>query len=194
MKSDFMSLNTQLFLAINNLSLLNIGILNFFCIFVALFSPYLYAIALVIVYLQNHKKQALNAFYIAVIGLLINFSIGLFYYHPRPFVEGLGNLLIAHSKDSSFPSDHASLAFAISFGFWYSKEKLIAIASFIFALITGFARVFVGVHFPFDIVGSFFVAIVAVVLFNAFFDQFEKISNFLIDLQVKIFKLIGFKT
>ncbi len=189
-----MSLNSQLFLAINNLSLLNIGILNFFCIFVALFSPYIYALALVVVYLSNRKKQALIAFYVALISLSINFAIGLFYYHPRPFVERLGNLLISHAKDSSFPSDHASLAFAISFGFWYAKEKLIGALCFIFALITGFARVFVGVHFPFDIVGSFFVAIISVVLFNAFFDCFEKLSSFLICLQVKIFKLIGFKT
>ncbi|MGE4547551.1 MAG: undecaprenyl-diphosphatase [Desulfurella sp.] len=188
-----MSVNEQLFLAINNLSLLNIGILNVFCVFVALYSPYLYAILLVVTYLLNHKKQALNAFYIALIGLFINYTIGLFYYHPRPFVEGLGNLLIQHAKDSSFPSDHATLAFAVSFGFWYSKEKLLSIASFVFALITGFARIFVGVHFPFDIMGSFFVAIVALVLFNAFRAYFEVLSRFLIKLQVKIFTSVGLK-
>jgi len=188
-----MSINEQLFLAINNLSLLNIGILNALCVFVALYSPYLYAILLVAVYLLNHKKQALNAFYIALIGLFINYTIGLFYYHPRPFVEGLGNLLIQHAKDSSFPSDHATLVFAVSFGFWYSKEKLLSIASFVFALITSFARVFVGVHFPFDIIGSFFVAIVALVLFNAFWAYFEVLSRFLIKLQVKIFMALGLK-
>jgi undecaprenyl-diphosphatase len=188
-----MSINEQLFFAINNLSLLNIGILNAFCIFVALYSPYLYAISLVVVYLLNHKKQALNAFYIALVGLFINYTIGLFYYHPRPFVEGLGNLLIHHAKDSSFPSDHATLAFAISFGFWYSKEKLLSTSSLVFALITGFARVFVGVHFPFDILGSFFVAIVAMVLFNAFSAYFEVLSRLLIKLQVKMFMTLGLK-
>ncbi|WP_291490572.1 undecaprenyl-diphosphatase [Desulfurella sp.] len=186
-----MNLNDQIFLAINNLSLLNIGILNFFCIFVALFSPYIYALGLVIVYLSNRKKQALCAFYVALIGLSINFLIGIFYYHPRPFVEGLGNLLIPHAKDSSFPSDHATLAFAISFGFWYAKEKIISIMSFIFAIITGFARVFVGVHFPFDIVGSFFVAIVALTLLNAFVAYFSKVSDFLIKLQIRIFNMFG---
>lgn len=187
-----MNINEQLFLAINNLSSLN-GTLNSFCIFVALFSPYIYAIVLVVRYLCGYKKQALNAFYIAVVGLFINYMIGIFYYHPRPFVEGLGNLLIHHAKDSSFPSDHATLAFAISFGFWYSKEKLLSIVSFVFALITGFARVFVGVHFPFDIIGSFFVAIIALVLFNAFSAYFEIISEFIIKLQIKIFMALGLK-
>ncbi len=186
-----MSLNEQIFLAINNLSLLKIGLLNVACIFVALFSPYLYALELVAIYLLNRKKQALNAFYIALIGLLINYVVGLSYYHPRPFVEGLGNLLISHSSDSSFPSDHATLAFAISFGFFYSKEYYIALVSFIFAVIVGFARIFVGVHFPFDVVGSFFVSIVSLTLFNAFFKYFEHLSEFLIHIQIKIFKTIG---
>jgi len=186
-----MSINEQIFLAINHLSLLKIGLLNVGCIFVALFSPYLYALALVAIYLQKRKKQALNAFYVALIGLLINYVIGLFYYHPRPFAEGLGNLLISHSNDSSFPSDHATLAFAISLGFLYSKEYYIALASFVFAIIVGFARVFVGVHFPFDIVGSLFVSIVSLTLFNAFFKYFEHLSQFLIHIQIKVFKTIG---
>ncbi|RUS46906.1 undecaprenyl-diphosphatase [Cohnella sp. AR92] len=73
--------------------------------------------------------------------------------HPRPFVSHAVTQLIPHSADSSFPSDHATLAFAIAFSVWYANRRLGSVL-LAMACLTGIARVYVGVHYPADIVGG----------------------------------------
>lgn len=41
--------------------------------------------------------------------LAINFIVGLVYFHPRPFMIGLGNTYLTHLPEASFPRDHATL-------------------------------------------------------------------------------------
>jgi len=50
-----------------------------------------------------------------LISLLIGWIITLFYFHPGPFMVGLGNELILHSSDTSFPGDHTTVIFATAF-------------------------------------------------------------------------------
>ena len=73
--------------------------------------------------------------------------------HPRPFVALAFQPLIPHAADPSFPSSHATFAFAAAFALWFGKRKwgtvLIAMA-----VLTGAARVYVGVHYPADILGA----------------------------------------
>ena len=181
-------LNKSLFLAINNLSLNN-GFLNYINIFIALYSPFILAALLTIVYLSGKKNESLYAFYASITGLLLNFAIGLFYFHPRPFAAGLGHQLIYHANDSSFPSDHATLAFSIAFSFLiYDKKRLLGIICLIFALIVSFARIYVGVHFPFDILGSFIVSFISAGISYAYRKPLIKANNFLISMQLGLFK------
>lgn len=80
--------------------------------------------------------------------------IRFFYYHPRPFLAlNNANLLIAKDMESSFPSGHASLYFALATGVYLYNKKLgyIYLAS---AGLMGFARVFVGIHWPLDILAG----------------------------------------
>ena len=55
------------------------------------------------------RKTMLIATASGLLGLLINQVIGLVWFHPRPFMIGLGHTLIHHVADSSFPSDHLTL-------------------------------------------------------------------------------------
>lgn len=109
---------------------------------------------------KEYKNLVLYSVYSAVLGRFFNYLITLFYFHPRPFMENLGALLINHAYDSSFPSDHTTLILSIGFMFLYFRKtrKIGSIIS-VFGLLVGAARVFVGVHFPLDIVGSFFVSL-----------------------------------
>lgn len=184
------SLNKQFFLSINNLSL-NKGFLNYINIFIALYSPYILAGLLIAVYTLRKKNESLYAFYTSIIGLFINFIISLFYYHPRPFIVGIGHQLISHANDSSFPSDHATLAFSIAFSFIiYDKKRLLGIICLIFAFIVGFARIYVGVHFPFDILGSFIVSLFSAGIIYASRKPLMQVNNFLISTQMRLVEKI----
>ncbi|MFH1424033.1 MAG: phosphatase PAP2 family protein [Candidatus Nealsonbacteria bacterium] len=86
--------------------------------------------------------------------------IRLFWLRPRPFVENNVNLLVEVAAKPSFPSGHASVCFALSFVVYHYHKKA-GIAFFAASFLISIARVFVGVHWPLDILGGAVVGILA---------------------------------
>ena len=108
---------------------------------------------------RPYQQALIAATLAAVLAMAINFVIGLFYYHPRPFVLGLGTNLVAHTANTSFPSDHTSFLFAIAFTLLsYGLSRCLSFCLLGLALLGGLARVYTGVHFPFDIVAAIVTA------------------------------------
>lgn len=71
-----------------------------------------------------------------------------------------GTLLIAHAPDASFPSDHTTLMFAIPLMLLTFRDlRRAGAVLFVLSFISGFARIYSGLHFPMDIAGSLFVAL-----------------------------------
>ena len=71
-------------------------------------------------------------------------------------------VLVARTQDFSFPSDHAVMAGAVAAGLLLVHRRLGAVAV-VAALLMAFARVYVGAHFPLDVVvGLAFGATVAI--------------------------------
>ena len=62
------------------------------------------------------RVSLLNAGLAAGLGLAINQMIGLIWYHPRPFELGIGQQFLPHGLETSFPSDHATMLWAL--GIW----------------------------------------------------------------------------
>ncbi|CAB3682148.1 undecaprenyl-diphosphatase [Paraburkholderia rhynchosiae] len=94
-----------------------------------------------------------------MLGLLVSQVIGLAWPHPRPFMIGLGHTLIAHVADSSFPSDHLTLWWAV--GFSLLRQRRTRSAGVALALLgapIAWARIYLGVHFPLDMLGAAVVA------------------------------------
>ena len=68
------------------------------------------------------------------------------------------NLLLSHEATSSFPSGHAAFYFALSTIIYFYNKKaglLFLFASFLISI----SRVFVGIHWPFDIFAGAIVGI-----------------------------------
>jgi len=93
-------------------------------------------------------------------GLLINQLIGLVWYHPRPFEAGIGHTLVPHVRDSSFPSDHLTLIWAIAFSLLLREQsRLAGWALALMGVLVAWARIYLGVHFPLDMLGAVLVAL-----------------------------------
>ena len=108
---------------------------------------------------ESTRKLMLVATASGFAGVLFNLAIVLLWQHPRPFMIGLGNTLIAHAPDSSFPSDHLTLLWAVSFGFlMHQRTRTAGAVLTLLGLPMAWARIYLGVHFPMDILGSAIVA------------------------------------
>lgn len=91
---------------------------------------------------------AVAAIGVSVISHFIAAGIGL----QRPFAQGLAPGYILHSADGSMPSAHASVMFFITFAFMARASlRRTAWVVGLLAVATGWARIYVGVHFPADI-------------------------------------------
>lgn len=100
--------------------------------------------------------------------LLINQLIGMVWQHPRPFMIGMGHTLIPHVADSSFPSDHLTLLLAVAFCFVIRARWLVCgVVLLALSLPMAWSRIYLGVHFPLDMVGAAFVGFIsAAILFG----------------------------
>jgi undecaprenyl-diphosphatase len=91
----------------------------------------------------------------AGIALLINIPIRGFVERRRPFLDHKGlDVLVTGKTDYSFVSDHATMAMAIGVGVFIAHRRLGLVAIGL-ALLEGFCRVYMGVHYPTDVVGGF---------------------------------------
>jgi undecaprenyl-diphosphatase len=100
------------------------------------------------------------------IAVLVNVPIRGFVERPRPFVDHDGlDVLIGGKSDYSFVSDHATLMMAMGVGLFVAHRKfgLVGIALGLFG---GFCRVYMGVHYPTDVIGGFALGTAVVLLLS----------------------------
>ena len=105
------------------------------------------------------RFAVLDATLSAGIALTLAQGIGVLWYHPRPFELGLGRQLLTHLRETSFPSDHATLMFGLGLPLlWSGVTRRWGAAVLLLGVGVAWARVYLGVHFPLDMAGSALVA------------------------------------
>jgi undecaprenyl-diphosphatase len=87
---------------------------------------------------------------------------------PRPFVAHphAVHLFAAHAPDASFPSDHATAAFAIAMAVWL-RDRRWGTALLVLAALLALGRVALGLHYPADVVAGALLGIVSALLVYA---------------------------
>ncbi len=160
--------NTLLFQKINDLAKQNIW-LDRLAVFFADYAGYVLVIILVLAFIFKSAKLGRFMVLIALISAavsrgIITTIIRFFYHHPRPF-DVLAVKQLIPENDYSFPSGHAALYFALSMGVYFYNKKLGA-AFFVVSALMGVARIFVGVHWPADILGGALVGVITALLVN----------------------------
>ncbi len=156
-------LNHQLFLLINASNTQSFG-LFIFAQFMATWMIYLILSALCLALLfgpPQVKAAIITALGCGLLGYLFCTIIGQIFPHPRPFMLPIGKTFLYHKANASFPSGHATLVFSLGFSLYLSRFRAAGAAILLTGVGIGWARVFLGVHFPFDILGAIPVSLCA---------------------------------
>ena len=166
-------------------------LLDTIVIAIAEYSPYVFIAVLFYLWFSSRtdgKYSALVAGYSAIAGVLINRFITIFYFHPRPFMLEIGTQLVYHVPESSFPSDHTTFMLSIAAMLLYFRSSVvIGCLLFFFGLISGSSRVFCGVHFPMDIIGSVLVSLIATSTVWGFRKRLRVLNDFIVKVYLSIF-------
>ncbi|WP_179402852.1 phosphatase PAP2 family protein [Burkholderia guangdongensis] len=104
------------------------------------------------------RRQAIEAGLGACVALALGQVFSTFWFSPRPFMAGVGTQLIAHAPDGSFPSDHMTFAWSLAVGMLLgSTTRATGIVMALCAAAIAWGRIYVGVHWPFDMAGGVLV-------------------------------------
>jgi undecaprenyl-diphosphatase len=117
----------------------------------------------------GQREAAVRALLAALVALTLSKLIGLMWFHPRPFMVGLGQTYLHHAADSSFPSDHATGMFSVALALaicQLREARRFGMALLALGLAVAWARVFLGVHWPLDMIAAFMVSALAALLVN----------------------------
>jgi|GEM_PF-3614760 len=125
--------------------------------------------ALFLVPFNKKKKPELLYFLACFSGFIISWHfcdeyLKPFFSRERPFDFLDQYCVIGHkSSSSSFPSGHTVTAFTggfLAFFFKRKKNLLIACLALLFSLVCAYTRIFIGVHYFFDVLGGIFFALI----------------------------------
>ncbi|GLF90675.1 undecaprenyl-diphosphatase [Bacillus safensis] len=152
--------NEELFRWVNQLSI-DYGPLNPIFVGLAEYTVLLAALMCLFIWFQNRSRY--NRVMVVSAGLTFIFAellgkiAGVFYFNQQPFAEmSHVNLLIQKEVNNSFPSDHTIFIFSIFLIFWLFHKR--HIYWLIIACAVGFSRIWVGVHYPFDVLAGAVIA------------------------------------
>jgi undecaprenyl-diphosphatase len=99
---------------------------------------------------KNNQRAVMTATLSATLANLLVKLMNWLYFRPRPFANQTVNLLFYQPTDSSFPSNAATLGFAIAAGVWFFNRRW-GWSLLVIAMLFGLSRIFGGVHYPLDV-------------------------------------------
>ncbi|WP_409304545.1 phosphatase PAP2 family protein [Peribacillus sp. SCS-155] len=139
-------------------------------------------LTIIFLYTVLKHRSELILFIAVIIGSNLLFvSLKLLFHRARPDLHRL-----AEATNYSFPSGHATMAFALysslTFLFWRHIAKrtgrvmLIIFAAFMILAI-GISRIYLGVHYPSDIIAGYFISCFWLTLSIWIFQRYQERKN-----------------
>ncbi|WP_312333289.1 phosphatase PAP2 family protein [Acinetobacter variabilis] len=153
---------------------------------------YLFLLIFAITWLRGSreiKTGIIKAAIFTAITLSISEVLSAVLNTPRPFVMEVGRTLIEHAPTGSFPSNHMSIFSGIAFAYYFSAQRDLGRILLWTAWLVAWSRVYVGVHFPIDMMGAFVIALAVNLAGLPLWWKYEnKIMNFIFSIHQFLFK------
>lgn len=174
-------INIELFRMFNDLGK-EIIFLNPIMIFFAKYMKYFLLFGIIMYWFTRKRENRImiiSSMFAFVIAEVFGAIAGAIHSNNQPFAE-LSNVnqLIGHAIDNSFPSDHAIEFFSICITFLLFKKNLRYVWLAI-AILVSFSRIWVGVHYPADILVGAILGIIGAALCYWIIPQLNVIKKLL---------------
>ena len=120
-------------------------------------------LTLLLLNLRKTRHPGVTSAIAMVIGLIVvNLMLKNLVARIRPYVliEEL-ELMIEQQKDFSFPSGHACNSFACAWALFRTMKKRYGVPALVLATLITLSRIYVGVHYPTDIIAGAAIGIAA---------------------------------
>lgn len=112
------------------------------------------AITLVWIWRARDRRAVAWLFLAFVAALGIELLISTFAYHARPFEAGCIAPLVLHSANNSMPSTHVAFTVIMTLVALGRRRWVIATVGAVAASAMAWARIYVGIHWPADMLGA----------------------------------------
>ena len=120
------------------------------------------ALTLLLLILPKYRKVGAMSATALIFDLLsVNVLVKNLVARPRPYtqIEGLINI-IGEQSDFSFPSGHTAASFATVTVLLLCAPKKLSIPMTVLAVLISLSRLYVGVHYPTDVLGGVVIGVV----------------------------------
>lgn len=122
------------------------------------------AAAAVLLCFKKTRRAGLTALLALGLGFLCtNLVLKNLVSRPRPWLEVAGlTALVTENDPNSFPSGHTTAAFAFASALWRAApDKRMRWAALVCAVLMGLSRLYVGVHYPSDVLAGVLVGLLS---------------------------------
>ena len=123
---------------------------------------YLVPVAMTLAWVRGDelaRRELLQMLLSTLIALWIAQVITHLWPQPRPFALHLGTQYLAHANDPGLPSDHVTVFWSLALAAFGTRRFAVwGLPLLTLGLLVGWSRVYLGVHFPFDVLAAFPVA------------------------------------
>ncbi len=120
----------------------------------------------IFIYFKNFRKVGiLMGISLILEFVLTNLIIKNWVARIRPYevIDGL-TLLVGKAHDYSFPSGHTGSAFALAVVIFMVMERKYGIIALALASLMGFSRLYVGIHYPSDVLGGIVLGVITSII------------------------------
>ncbi len=141
-----------------------------------LFAEYLVLVVpAVLVYLwfkgREGKNDSVLTFGATITGISVAYGMGLLYFHQNP--STVYDTIVAAKPENAFPSQHTAAVFSAAWPLFLRERRNLGYLTLISAALTGFARVYIGEHWPVDVLGAIVASLAAIIFVYVFSDEVD---------------------
>lgn len=157
-----MSLDTRLFLMVQAMT--GDPLLDQAMFLAAEMLVFLVPVSLVYLWF-NGREGKVDAFYVCaavVVSLVLSYAMGIFYAHDPP--SAMYETIAPFDSENAFPSQHTTVMFAAVWPLLWRERTRIASILGGSAAVTGFARIYIGEHFPLDVAGGIAASVMGLIV------------------------------